>query len=178
MRAADYSWEAPPSPVRTKISSSAIIAHRLRHKRHSVPPKESNACFYFVRGCLPQSLHSPQFSEPDPIYPYLPFLFCLPLWQRPCQQGYLGHLKSRIEVFTGISLFSRDEKIVRQRTQARRSCTPSIQTGQYKRTIIARSLPGLWKSAYKVLNFSRRVVEMRGDSETIESWCRDDLSRL
>ena len=75
LRAADFSWEAPPSPVRTSISSSAIIAHRLRHKRHSVPPKESNACFNFVRGCLPQSLHSPQFSEPDPIYPYLPFLF-------------------------------------------------------------------------------------------------------
>src|ERR1044072_8634697 len=85
MRAADYSWEAPPSPVKTTISSSAIIAHRLRHKRHSVPPKESNACFNFVRGCLPQSLHSPQFSEPDPIYPYLPFLFCFALWQRPCQ---------------------------------------------------------------------------------------------
>jgi len=45
MRAADYSWEAPPSPVRTKISSSAIIAHRLRHKRHSVPPKESTPAF-------------------------------------------------------------------------------------------------------------------------------------
>ena len=39
MRAADISREAPPSPVKTSISSSAIIAHQLRHKRHSVPPK-------------------------------------------------------------------------------------------------------------------------------------------
>jgi hypothetical protein len=75
MRAADFSWEAPPSPVKTSISSSAIIALLLRHKRCSVPPKEPTACFKSVRGCLPQSLHSPQFSEPDPIYPYLPFLF-------------------------------------------------------------------------------------------------------
>jgi len=44
MRAADFSWEAPPSPVKTSISSSAIVALQLRHKRHSVPPKESNAC--------------------------------------------------------------------------------------------------------------------------------------
>src|SRR4030095_9989510 len=63
MRAADLSWEAPPSPVKTSISSSAIIALHLRHKRHSVPPKESNACFNFARGCLPQSLHSPQFQS-------------------------------------------------------------------------------------------------------------------
>ena len=64
MRAADFSWEAPPSPVKTTISSSAIIALQLRHKRHSVPPKESNACFLkIVRGCLPQSLHSPQFPS-------------------------------------------------------------------------------------------------------------------
>src|ERR1051326_9128756 len=89
MRAADFSWEAPPSPVRTSISSSAIIAHRLRHKRHSVPPKESTLASISVRGCLPQSLHSPQFSEPDPIYPYLPFLFCFLFWQRPCQLGSL-----------------------------------------------------------------------------------------
>ncbi len=45
LRAADFSWEAPPSPVKTSISSSAIIALLLRHKRYSVPPKESNACF-------------------------------------------------------------------------------------------------------------------------------------
>jgi hypothetical protein len=44
LRAADFSWEAPPSPVKTTISSTAIIALQLRHKRHSVPPKESNAC--------------------------------------------------------------------------------------------------------------------------------------
>ena len=53
----------PQAPSGRQISSTAIIAHRLRHKRHSVPPKESNACFNFARGCLPQSLHSPQFQS-------------------------------------------------------------------------------------------------------------------
>src|SRR5215470_3753957 len=91
MRAADFSWEAPPSPVKTTISSSAMLLIKLRYKRGSVPPKESNICFNLVRGCLPQSLHSPQSSEPDPIYPYLPFLFCFPLWQRACQVRYLDH---------------------------------------------------------------------------------------
>lgn len=91
MRAADFSWEAPPSPVKTTISSSAIVAHLLRHKRGSVPPKESTFALNLVRGCLPQSLHSPQFSEPDPIYPYLPFLFWSSLWQRPCHHTPLPH---------------------------------------------------------------------------------------
>jgi hypothetical protein len=33
LRAADFSWEAPPSPVKTSISSTAIIALQLRIKR-------------------------------------------------------------------------------------------------------------------------------------------------
>src|ERR1044072_8155052 len=51
------------------------------------PQKSQTLALITVRGCLPQSLHSPQFLEPDPIYPYLPFLFCSPLWQRLCQQS-------------------------------------------------------------------------------------------
>jgi hypothetical protein len=46
MRAADFSWEAPPSPVKTTISSTAIIALLLRYKRYSVPPKESTLALY------------------------------------------------------------------------------------------------------------------------------------
>ncbi|HEX6043964.1 MAG TPA: hypothetical protein VFZ22_05700 [Pyrinomonadaceae bacterium] len=49
MRAADFSWEAPPSPVKTTISSAAIVAYRLRNKRGSVPPKEPTACFINLR---------------------------------------------------------------------------------------------------------------------------------
>src|SRR5687768_3663155 len=101
MRAADFFWEAPPSPFRTIISSSAIVAHQLRHKRGSVPPKRVTVCLCLVRGCLPQSLHSPQFSEPDPIYPYLPFLFCFPLWQRPCHQHPWTIGSTRFEVLRG-----------------------------------------------------------------------------
>jgi len=85
MRAADFSWEAPPSPFKTSISSTAIIALQLRNKRHSIPPKSQRLLLIHLRGCLPQSLHSPQFSEPDPIYPYLPFLFCCSVWQWVCQ---------------------------------------------------------------------------------------------
>jgi hypothetical protein len=104
MRAADFSWEAPPSPVKTTISSSAMIALQLRHKRHSVPPKESNACFVnSVRGCLPQSLHSPQFSEPDPIYPYLPFLFCLAFGNDCANSGSQIPHNPRIAVLQGFS---------------------------------------------------------------------------
>src|ERR1044072_6739223 len=49
MRPADFSWEAPPSPVKTTTSSTAIIALLLRHKRRSVPPKEPNACLSNLR---------------------------------------------------------------------------------------------------------------------------------
>ena len=47
----------------------------IAHMRNSVPPKESPPAFQIVRGRLPQSFHSPAIYEPDPIYPYLPFLF-------------------------------------------------------------------------------------------------------
>jgi len=132
MRAADFSWEAPPSPVKTTISSTAIIALLLRNKRRSVPPKESNACLSkSARGCLPQSLHSPQLSEPDPIYPYLPFLFCpsfgndraiFPLIARtPLLRGFEPRMDPE-----------RGDLPPRIRTR-------SVQHGPYNRTIIARS---------------------------------------
>ena len=85
MRAADFSWEAPPSPVKTTISSPLLLLFYCVTSVAPFPQKSLTLALITVRGCLPQSLHSPQFSEPDPIYPYLPFLFCLSLWQRPCQ---------------------------------------------------------------------------------------------
>jgi len=39
MRAADLSWEAPPSPVKTTISSPAIIAHRTASQAPLRSPK-------------------------------------------------------------------------------------------------------------------------------------------
>ena len=76
MRAADFSWEAPPSLFKTSISSSAIVAHQLRYKRGSVPPKRVNVCFKSCERMPPPKPPLTAISEPDPIYPYLPFLFC------------------------------------------------------------------------------------------------------
>jgi len=39
LRAADLSWEAPPSPVKTTISSPAIIAHRTASQAPLRSPK-------------------------------------------------------------------------------------------------------------------------------------------
>jgi hypothetical protein len=102
LRAADFSWEAPPSPVKTSISSSAIIALRLRHKRHSVPPKESNACLLIVRGCLPQSLHSPQFQSLTRFTLIYPSCSGFPLATTMPAEHSLAP-KSRIDVFVRIS---------------------------------------------------------------------------
>src|SRR5687767_6921552 len=117
MRAADFSWRAPPSPVKTSISSSAIVALQLRHKRGSVPPKEPTFAFNLVRGCLPQSLHSPQLSEPDPIYPYLPFLFCFTLSQRACHRNHALPQSVGIVVLPRNSLAIKQTRIC---TRARR----------------------------------------------------------
>src|SRR4030095_10782387 len=126
MRAADLSWEPPPSPFKTSISSTAIIALQLRRKRHSVPPKELNVCLNHVRGCLPQSLHSPQFSEPDPIYPYLPFLFCLCTWQRLCQ-----YIASELYFSSRYFLEKKVRLYVNEHTSTPRARICSIQNSAY-----------------------------------------------
>ena len=109
LRAADFSWEAPPSLIKTTISSSAIIALRLRHKRYSVPPKESNACFNDCeRMPPPKPPLTAVVKEPDPIYPYLPFLFCSS-FGNDCAINSSESPKTLKSVFAGVSL--RDRKI-------------------------------------------------------------------
>src|SRR5262245_36824169 len=76
MRAADLPGGLPQAPSRRQSAAPLLLLFDCVTSVNSVPPKRAGACFLLtVRGCLPQSLHSPQFSEPDPIYPYLPFLF-------------------------------------------------------------------------------------------------------
>src|SRR6185369_2097064 len=80
MRAADLLGRLPQAPSRRQPAAPLLLLFDCVTSVNSVPPKRAGACFFItVRGCLPQSLHSPQFSEPDPIYPYLPFLFALSL---------------------------------------------------------------------------------------------------
>jgi hypothetical protein len=76
MRAADLLGRLPQAPSRRQPAAPLLLLFDCVTSANSVPPKRAGACLFInVRGCLPQSLHSPQFSEPDPIYPYLPFLF-------------------------------------------------------------------------------------------------------
>src|ERR1041384_8233084 len=63
LRAADFSWEAPPSPVRTTNQQHRYYCSSTASQTSLRSPKRVNACFKFVRGCLPQSLHSPQFQN-------------------------------------------------------------------------------------------------------------------
>ena len=149
MRAADYSWEAPPSPVRTKISSSAIIAHRLRHKRHSVPPKESNACFNFVRGCLPQSLHSPQFQS----------LTRFTLIYPSCSVFLFGNDRANCDIWTTRLAFPkncalRSKKVCAQTDTSLTKLytfgtTPTVQTNEYQ---------SVYGSAFRSSSMSEAVL--------------------
>lgn len=79
MRAADFSWEAPPSLVKTSTSSTAFVALQLRHKCHSVPPNRVKHLLPItVRGRLPQSFHSPQLlslTRFTLIYPFVLILY-------------------------------------------------------------------------------------------------------
>src|SRR6185436_8410724 len=63
LRAADFSWEAPPSPVRTTNQQHRYYCSSTASQTSLRSPKRVNACFNFARGCLPQSLHSPQFQS-------------------------------------------------------------------------------------------------------------------
>jgi len=83
--------------LRYYCSSTASQAPLRSPKRVKRLPLKS------VRGCLPQSLHSPQLSEPDPIYPYLPFLFWLPSWQWPCHSRHGIQRRSRLTVLRDFS---------------------------------------------------------------------------
>jgi hypothetical protein len=58
-----------------------MIALQLRFKRQTLfPQKEFIVCFYKTRERMPPPKPPlAAVSEPDPIYPYLPFLFCLPI---------------------------------------------------------------------------------------------------
>lgn len=83
----------------------------------------------------------------------------------------VGHRDASFSVFCWEFLGRENEEFVRKRTQVSKSCTASVQTQQYKRTIIARS----WKRIDQVVDFVLRVVEMRGDTEAITSGCSDDV---
>ena len=58
-------------------------------------------------------------SEPDPIYPYLPFLFWFALLAMTVPTGRLGAGDFENNAFPRISLFSDVEEIVRNRTKMR-----------------------------------------------------------
>jgi hypothetical protein len=52
-----------------------MIALRLRARVNSVPPKESPPAFQKSREDASPKASTRRNLEPDPIYPYLPFLF-------------------------------------------------------------------------------------------------------
>jgi len=184
MRAAGLSWRAPPSPIKTSTSSTAIIALQLRASYHSVPPKESKPAYKNVRGCLPQSFHSPQFSEPDPIYPYLPFLFFWTLfWQRPCHGPLFGVISFRYSFFFGN--LNRDPAISAWRDFAAVADSyifdtgPSVQSDDY-RSLASTSRPGSCsgKIGNQVIDFCHCIVKMGSNTQTVSAWCCHNVSIL
>jgi hypothetical protein len=65
----------PQAPSRRQSAAPLLLLFNCVTNVTPFPQKSQTLALNSARGCLPQSLHSPQFSEPDPIYPYLPFLF-------------------------------------------------------------------------------------------------------
>jgi hypothetical protein len=137
MRAADFLGRLPQAPSRRQSAAPLLLLFNCVTNVTPFPQKSLTLALNLVRGCLPQSLHSPQFSEPDPIYPYLPFLFCSSLWQRPCHQPYWTTSQERIDSFPRFRYLTRNRaRTVTLGVSANR--TRSIQERLYDRTIIAR----------------------------------------
>jgi hypothetical protein len=65
-----------PQAPSGRQSAAPLNAHRLRANINSVPPKELVPTFQKTRERMPPPKPPlTAVSEPDPIYPYLPFLF-------------------------------------------------------------------------------------------------------
>src|SRR6185369_17051624 len=91
----------PQAPSGRQSAAPLLLLFNCVTSATPFPQKSQTLALITVRGCLPQSLHSPQFLEPDPIYPYLPFLFCSSLWQRPCHQSLRTNQESRCPFLLG-----------------------------------------------------------------------------
>ena len=91
----------PQAPSERQSAAPLLLPFNCVTSVTPFPQKSQTLAFKFCERMPPPKPTLTAVSEPDPIYPYLPFLFCFPLWQRPCQQGDMAHLKSNNELLLG-----------------------------------------------------------------------------
>jgi hypothetical protein len=127
LRAADFSWEAPPSPFKTSISSSAIYCSLTASQASLRSPKRVKRLLLIRERMPPPKLPLTAVSEPDPIYPYLPFLFWVFSLAMTVPSTSAGRPKHLSCIFPRIFEFVDSDSFVRKRTQARHTCKGSIQ---------------------------------------------------
>ena len=75
MRGADFSWEAPPSPVKTTNQQHRYDCSSTASQAPLRSPKRVKHLLLIRERMPPPKPPLTAVSEPDPIYPYLPFLF-------------------------------------------------------------------------------------------------------
>jgi hypothetical protein len=76
MRAADLPGRLPQAPSGRQSAAPQRLLFDCVQDVNSVPPKEPPPAFFKRERMPPPKLPLTAISEPDPIYPYLPFLFC------------------------------------------------------------------------------------------------------
>lgn len=128
LRAADFSWEAPPSPVKTSISSSAIYCSSTASQTSLRSPKRVKRLLLIRERMPPPKPPLTAVSEPDPIYPYLPFLFWVCLLAMTVPSEAAGRPKHHSCIFARIFEFVDGDSFVRNRTQLRDTCKGSVQS--------------------------------------------------
>ena len=143
MRAADFSWEAPPSPVKTTISSSAIYcSFDCVTSATPFPQKSQTLASKICERMPPPKPPLTAVSEPDPIYPYLPFLFWASRWQRLCQFALVPkHQRNSPVLLVKLRIASTTPRLRARYIPTFR--TPLVQRSVPKRIIIARYW-GVW----------------------------------
>ena len=149
MRAADFSWEAPPSPVRTTNQQHRYYCSSTASQTSLRSPKRVNACFNFARGCLPQSLHSPQFQS----------LTRFTLIYPSCSVFLFGNDRANCDIWTTRLAFPkncalRSKKVCAQTDTSLTKLytfgtTPTVQTNEYQ---------SVYGSAFRSSSMSEAVL--------------------
>ena len=109
-------------------------------------------------------------SKPDPIYPYLPFLFCL----------LFGNDRAICDIWTTRVAFAKDSGVKKLKSLfANGHKSHEVVHLPYKpyRTVARISL-GLWKRFDELVDFSGGVVQVGGDAKAITAWRGDDILRV
>ena len=134
MRAADFPGRLPQASSGRQSAAPLLLLFDCVTSATPFPQKSQTLASKDCERMPPPKPPLTAISEPDPIYPYLPFLFCSS-FGNDCATNPSEPPETLKSLFAGVSV--RDP--LNHWGGIDLTCTRSIQPRQYKRPIIARS---------------------------------------